>query len=555
MALGGTLFVTSVISSLGFVEAGEHILVEGTGFQPGMDAAIEGVATSATRVVSGEWIELVALAPADLTARRLRVDGREYFIMWQAPAAAAARRRWIPMFRPQGQTVVTPAAGFGPLTQPVLSVRNPGRVAARVWLEEVNPGWNEVQTEFTVEPGEEVVCGCSVPRMYSAKLIASQSVQFFTVTTSRIPGTATGVSLPGNSEIPPRELVLSSQSTEASWIPDAAFPEPVEIGMRPEREPSVGITIQTEFANGAAWFRATGPPVASGIFPGTKLTVTFTPQKDMPPGVYRGLVRLTPVPDPVRRPVVVPAFLEVRLVVSGGPPLRPATCLETPAMTAEPSALDVTLPEGDAAVTRTIRVAGLTGTAKVSWSVRGVGWFFPWPEELRGESAVVNLQISPRLPPGIYTGVVFIEGSSSLALPLTLRITPSPKGPRWTLGEGVGTPAPWRIVGEVAPGATLTIHGSPLGENSPRADGLRVTFDGMPATVRGQSATHIEVDVPGAVAGRAFTMLEVEWFGLRSRPWGLPVTSSSPRASAGALRGNVTGPPETANGRREGKHA
>jgi hypothetical protein len=166
--VGGNLSIEDVIPNAGIFPAGTPVLIKGTGFDSGTTAAIESVATSASRVISREWIELVLQAPADLTTRRLTIhhpqgEVLEHFISWRG-TQKGPHPKFLPLFARAEQTIANARLGTAPSFNTALAVRNVGRERSAVTVESIDIfGQGLGANAFTaasiiVGPGEVVVC-------------------------------------------------------------------------------------------------------------------------------------------------------------------------------------------------------------------------------------------------------------------------------------------------------------------------------------------------------------------------------------------------------------
>ncbi len=92
-----------------------------------------------------------------------------------------------------------------------------------------------------------------------------------------------------------------------------------------------------------------------------------------------------------------------------------------------------------------------------------------------------------------------------------------------------------------APGEMVSIYGSRLGPEIPgfavqdppgrlsnNIGGVRVLFDGLPAPLLYVQAGQVNAIVPYAVAGRAAVNVQIEYLGVRSNPFPLPVGPAAP---------------------------
>lgn len=85
-----------------------------------------------------------------------------------------------------------------------------------------------------------------------------------------------------------------------------------------------------------------------------------------------------------------------------------------------------------------------------------------------------------------------------------------------------------QVVGAVAPGEVITIHGIGTGPAPGISSGLQALFDGRAAPALYTSPTQVNVIVPFEVAGQTMTTIQLINGGIASDEWGVPVVPSAP---------------------------
>jgi len=134
--------------------------------------------------------------------------------------------------------------------------------------------------------------------------------------------------------------------------------------------------------------------------------------------------------------------------------------------------------------------------------------------------------------------IIIAAGTQKVVVPVTTTITTSPLAPPF-LGAAVNAAS--QLPGPVAPGEILTIYGfgagpskiagitlDPSGKVATTLNGAQVLFDGRPAPMIYGSAPQANVIVPYEVAGHATTTLALQFGGVTSAAWTIPVAASAP---------------------------
>jgi uncharacterized protein (TIGR03437 family) len=140
---------------------------------------------------------------------------------------------------------------------------------------------------------------------------------------------------------------------------------------------------------------------------------------------------------------------------------------------------------------------------------------------------------------GIYEYDVTITGSSQkVVVPATTIVTTGPLVPPFM---GAVVNAASQLPASVAPGEILTVYGfgvgpsntagftlDPSGKVATSINGAQVLFDGRPAPMIYGSASQANVIVPYEIAAQATTTLSLQFGGVTSAAWTIPVAAAAP---------------------------
>jgi uncharacterized protein (TIGR03437 family) len=134
--------------------------------------------------------------------------------------------------------------------------------------------------------------------------------------------------------------------------------------------------------------------------------------------------------------------------------------------------------------------------------------------------------------------VTITGGSQKLVVPVTTVVTTSPLAPPFM---GSVANAASQIPGSVAPGEILSIYGfgagpsniagftlDPSGKVATSLNGAQVLFDGRPAPMIYGSASQANVIVPYEVANQPTTTIALQFGGVTSVAWDIPVAAAAP---------------------------
>ena len=252
------------------------------------------------------------------------------------------------------------------------------------------------------------------------------------------------------------------------------------------------------------------------------------------PGVYLGAVTLTAVgAASVQFPVV--------LVVEGS---------SQPALVASPGsvAIDEFLGgSGDASLTggsNSICVA--SGDAPLTFSVQvstsdGGNWLSAGNTSTT-TPACVNYNINTvSLAAGNYSGsIVFISGTQSVSVPVTLTVVESPGSPLL----GAVASAASESVGVLYPGEVIAIHGlnlEPVPPERPSANGLNVLIGGISAPILDASPALITAMVPYDVTRQHDVTVQVQNNNGSTATWDVPLVACASSATPANIQIGAAG--------------
>ena len=181
---------------------------------------------------------------------------------------------------------------------------------------------------------------------------------------------------------------------------------------------------------------------------------------------------------------------------------------------------------------------GAVGFTALASTESGIDWLAIAPISGSTPATITASVNIARLVPGQHSGVITVipaDGSKTITIPVTLRVTGSPILVREVLSSATYAPTP------VSPGQLVTITGLGLGPATgvamrPSAAGafetqlagVRVLFDGVPAPLLFVRDDQINAIVPYALHGRVNTRLQIEFGGSFSIPIELKVVDASP---------------------------
>jgi uncharacterized protein (TIGR03437 family) len=310
----------------------------------------------------------------------------------------------------------------------------------------------------------------------------------------------------------------------------AASPPPQTVTMS---VPRLATTFSVSTASGGSWLMVSESPL-NGFF-GAVVTVNPAGLKA---GTYQGIVTVTSTTEPG------PASFPVTLTIWDTPPVLAVT----------PPNLTFTAPVFTAAEAQTIQVT--SGGVPLSF------------ETSRSGSAVLTTPAALSIPGyasqlGDSTqSITFTAGSQTVVVPVTIVGTVSSSLPPF-LGSIVNAAS--QLPGSVSPGEILTVFGYGAGPPAPTSftldasgnvatslNGAQVLFDGTPAPMIYGSAYVANVIVPYEVANQSTTTITLQYGGVTSAGWAVPVTGSAPGiftlGQAGLGQGAVLNQDNSVNG-------
>jgi uncharacterized protein (TIGR03437 family) len=275
--------------------------------------------------------------------------------------------------------------------------------------------------------------------------------------------------------------------------------------------PSRGATFSASTSSGGPWLT-----VAPGSSPQLSASVAANPA-GLKAGTYTGTVTLTSPASPL------PARFPVSLVIWDNEPV----------LTVTPPRVTIVLPlDGLSTTTQSQMVQVASGGVPLNFVVNSAPGVFTTPASIPVPAVGSNL-------PGAYTyDFVVTAGAQKVLVPVTTVVTTGPLAPPFM---GAVVNAASQIPAAVAPGEILTVYGfgagpsnaagfalDPSGKVATSLNGAQVLFDGRPAPMIYGSAWQTNVIVPYEIAGRATTAISLQFGGIASAAWTLPVAASAP---------------------------
>ncbi len=295
----------------------------------------------------------------------------------------------------------------------------------------------------------------------------------------------------------------------------------------------VAFTASAITASGGDWLSVTVSLATAGAYKYLG-TVTANPS-GLPPGTYTGTITLD-------SDGFAEAQVPVTLIILSASPPPPSV---------SPSSVVFNGESGrDGTLVQMLNVE--SGGTPLQFALgkivttEGANWLFV---QIHGDTLTPGaIQVSVQtinLVPGVYHGsfvITAISGSITVDVTLTVVLGKSmppiyPNPP--IIGSIVNGAS--QAAGTIAPGEIVTIHGmgigspggfGPLIDSAGRIatslNGVRVLFDGVPAPLLYVSGSQLNVIVPPEIPDRGATMIEVEFWGVRSAAWGVPLAPAAP---------------------------
>ncbi len=315
-------------------------------------------------------------------------------------------------------------------------------------------------------------------------------------------------------------LVVSQTSINASaQAGSAALLQPLSITTATG---SVRVAVITGTVTGGQWLTVN----ASAADTPANLTVTLNPA-GLQPAIYSGAIQIIPA-TPSAAPVAIP----VRLQVLGPPSLSVApVALAFVNQPAQPPPTAQTVSVNSTGNPVDVTVTAFAGS--------GGAWLFASPNQGTTPLTITVTVNANGLSAGTYQGAVVVTSGTQGVTPVSIPVafTVQQAGPAIT---AVVNAANFQI-GGVSPGEIVTVFGSSMGPSALVASQVnslgaldstlgetRVYFDGVPAPLIYSSTRQVSAIAPYAIAIRTSTRVEIEYRGVRSAPYDLPVVSSAP---------------------------
>ncbi len=281
--------------------------------------------------------------------------------------------------------------------------------------------------------------------------------------------------------------------------------------------PSTGAVLSASTSSGGNWLSVSTPS-------GHLDAVVMANPAGLGVGTYSGTITLTSPSSSV------PALFPVTLVIWSQQP----TLLVTPASVT--FAVPVSAPGTLSTPMQALQVT--SGGVPLSFTTNVFGGTFTTP-------ASIPVYAQTAITPGGFahlganeSNVSITSGSQTVVVPVTTFITTGPAEPPF-LGSIVNAAS--QIPAAVSPGEILTIYGFGAGPSNTSGftlnaagnvatslNGAQVLFDGNPAPMIYGSAYQANVIVPYEVANQATTTIALQYGGVTSGGWSVPVVASAP---------------------------
>jgi uncharacterized protein (TIGR03437 family) len=276
--------------------------------------------------------------------------------------------------------------------------------------------------------------------------------------------------------------------------------------------PSTGAAFSASTSSGGPWLSAA--KTGSGQL-GAVITVNPAGLKA---GAYSGTVTLTSPASPL------PAPFPVTLVIWD----------KEPVLTVTPPNVTFTIPLDNSAIqpAPVLQLQVSSSGVPLNFTVNGRPELFTTPAFVPVQAGANSLLGSNEYD------ITITAGSQKVVVPVTTVITTGSLAPPF-MGSVVNAAS--QIPGSVAPGEILSIYGfgagpsntagftlDPSGKVAAGLNGAQVLFDGRPAPMIFGSASLANVIVPYEVANQATTTIALQFGGVTSAAWAIPVAASAP---------------------------
>jgi uncharacterized protein (TIGR03437 family) len=319
------------------------------------------------------------------------------------------------------------------------------------------------------------------------------------------------ISGPNNTLTVPVQLTVSASNTFVFSQPSVTFSVQAGSAAPPAQTvtvygPSTGLAFSVSTSSGGNWLS-----VSSGQ--ASYMTVAANPS-GLPAGAYAGAVTLTSPSSPV------PVSFPVTLVIWN----------QRPTLTVSPSSFTFAVPEFTAPEPmQNLQVT--SGGVPLNFATNAFGGTFTTPASIPVYAQGGTLGTNE-------FNVTITSGSQTVVVPVTTLITTGPATPPF-LGSIVNAAS--EIPAAVSPGEILTIYGFGAGPSNAAGftlntagnvattlNGAQVLFDGNPAPMVYGSAYQSNVIVPYEVANQTTTTIALQFGGVTSGGWALPVVPAAP---------------------------
>jgi hypothetical protein len=279
--------------------------------------------------------------------------------------------------------------------------------------------------------------------------------------------------------------------------------------------PSTGLAFSASTSSGGNWLS-----VSSGH--ASYMTVAANPA-GLSAGTYTGMITVT------SPSALAPLSFPVTLVIWN----------QQPALLVSPASVTFAVPlsaPGAQGPTQNLQVT--SSGVPLNFTTSAFGGTFTTP-------ASIPVYAQTAIVPGGFpylsaneSNVSITSGSQAIVVPVTTILTTGPATPPF-LGSIVNAAS--QLPTSVAPGEILTIHGfgagpsdvagftlSPSGSVATSLNGAQVLFDGNPTPMIYGSAYQASVIVPYDVANQTTTTIALQFGGVTSGGWSIPVAASAP---------------------------
>ncbi len=303
---------------------------------------------------------------------------------------------------------------------------------------------------------------------------------------------------------------------------------------------STDVTFSASTSSGGTWMSVT--KTASGAL---GAVITANPA-GLAAGIYSGTVSAS---SPTS---AVPASIPVFLVIWN----------QQPALIVTPASVSFTSPVPEQTAQAPMQILQINSAVPVNFTTTVSTGMFITPASIPVYGQFpFNLQGAANLGSYEYN-ISVTSGTQTVIVPVTTFITTGPATPPF-LGSIVNAAS--QTPSAVAPGEILTIYGFGAGPSNTAGftldasgnvatslNGAQVLFDGRPAPMIYGSAYMANVIVPYEIANQATTTIELQYGGVTSAGWSVPVAASAPGiftlGAAGLGQGAVLNQDNSVNG-------